>query len=125
MSTRTKAVATVVTDLDGCLIRHRVPEEWFEPLELLPGTLETLRAWWDAGYHIIILTGRAACTRTWLEQELQRLRVFYHQLVTDAGTGTRYLINDAKPYDASRPTAIAVTVTRNEGLTKLKGLGNL
>jgi len=111
---------TIFVDLDGCIIKGAAPRAWQLPFELLPGVHETFMRWWEAGSHIVIVTGRLECARAWTEGELARLGIFYHQLVMGVGSGTRYLVNDTKPYDPVRPTAVAVNLLRDDGLANIE-----
>jgi hypothetical protein len=115
---------TVILDLDGVLVKHGNPYTWFDPILLLDGVLPRLREWWDAGVRIIIMTGRPECQRSWVATELVRNRIFYHQLVMNAGSGVRFLVNDRKPYAANSDTAFAVNLDRDEGLAGFDLLGH-
>jgi phosphoserine phosphatase len=110
--------STIFVDLDGVLIQHCGPDTWFGDFIVLPGAHEALKRWWEAGCKIIIVTGRPSCLRQHVEDELRRHGLYYHQLIMDAGSGTRYVINDMKPYAPKVPTAVAVNVERNVGLNK-------
>lgn len=76
--------------------------------------------WWDAGHTIIIITGRPECLRSVTELALADQEIPYHQLVMNCGNGPRVMINDLKPYAPDVPTALAVNLKRNEGLTELE-----
>jgi hypothetical protein len=111
---------TIFVDLDGCIIKSCNPFTWYEPFVLLDGVLGALRDWWSAGIRIIIVTGRPGCVLCWTASELHRLRVPYHQLVMDVGSGTRYLVNDLKPYAPDEPTAVSINLVRDQGLAGIE-----
>ena len=111
---------TIITDLDGCLVKHAVPSEWYKPLEMLPGSKEKLNLWYFSGFTVIIMTARSEGNKRFLESELKRLKIQYDHLVTDAGCGHRYLINDTKPENPIRPTAHAINLERNKGISEIE-----
>lgn len=106
-----------ILDLDGTLINwlplNKIGKE---PQKLLTGAREFLDKIEKAGCHIVILTGRHPSFRSFTEQQLFNLNIFYHQLVMGVGGGSRFLFNDKKP--DGKFSAFAMNVERNGGLTK-------
>ena len=113
---------TIICDIDGTLVWHRAgcgPSHILtHPAELLDGTIEKLEEWDKKGYNIILLTGRKESLREKTEKDLQRLGIFYDRLIMGVGGGARVVINDLKPGESDdNPTAIAITLKRNVGIS--------
>jgi len=109
---------TIFCDLDGCLIYH--PNDYlgsFSPLRisLLHGTKDKLLSWHVQGFKIIITTGRPDSQKEELERLLAIEGVFFHKLITDCGSGPRYLINDREPGKLTNK-AFAINLDRNVGI---------
>lgn len=113
--------ATIVCDIDGCLLRHNgdIVYQYRDDPDVLPSVLNRIREWDQKGYRIILLTGRKESTRQETVEQLSRAGIVYDQLVMGVGGGPRYLINDLKPW-SDQPTATAFNLKRNEGLGKVK-----
>ena len=113
---------TIFCDLDGTLVKHSNPVEIQNldlELEVLPGVHDKLREWDDAGYHIVITTGRKKSAKESTIKQLQRAGILYDQLIMGFGGGDRILINDRKGGRAE-DTAFAINLTRNEGVKNVK-----
>ncbi len=109
---------TILSDIDGTLIKHFPPNEVGKPGHepvLLEGTLEKLKQWDSKGYIIILISGRKESLRKVTEEQLTKLGIFYDQLILGVGGGTRVLINDFKP-DSEVPTALAFCFKRDYGI---------
>ena len=110
---------TIFCDLDGTLVKHcGNPCLNTDPnyeLEVLPGTHDKLREWDSKGYRIIITTGRKESMREATKKQLQRVGIFYDQLVMGFGGANRYIINDRKP-NSDEDTTFAINITRNKGI---------
>lgn len=100
---------TIFLDIDGVLVKGGWDGELLDTAKLWE--------WWDAGYKIILTTGRPETMRAHTVKTLGV--VPYHQLIMDVGDGPRVVINDLKPY-SDRPMAIALNLKRNEGLCALQ-----
>jgi histidinol phosphatase-like enzyme len=112
---------TIFLDIDGTLLKHHGNQHDIfnnEP-EILPGVIDKLKEWDSQGYNIILVTGRRKSTRKLTEQQLDKLGIFYDELIMGIGGGQRVLINDLKP-NSDENTAISVCVNRNEGFKNLK-----
>ena len=116
---------TIICDIDGTLISHTTtPFDVFSEntkTTLLPGVKEKIDEWDSKCYKIILLTGRKESMRAQTVDQLKKFGIYYDQLVMGVGGGARVLINDLKPNleDPNNPTAIAVNIKRNEGLTSV------
>jgi hypothetical protein len=111
---------TIFIDIDGTILEttsnlHLQYKNNSIPLE---GTVDKFIEWDRKGYNIILTTGRRESMRRKTEEELERLGIFYDQLIMGLGGGKRILINDRKP-DSEEDTAIAINVTRNEGIKNI------
>lgn len=111
---------TILCDIDGTLLPHvgDMSNQHLANLEALPGVKEKLKEWDRKGYKIILITGRRESTRPETETQLSRAGIFYDQLIMSVTGGERILINDAKE-DSKEPTAAAITVKRNGGLSEV------
>ena len=83
--------------------------------ELLPGVLDTLNNWNADGHKIILTTGRKEFMRTFTEEQLFKLGIFYDQLVMGLTRGERIVINDGK-LNNGMITCSAIQVERNVGI---------
>lgn len=112
---------TVFIDIDGTVFEHQVETTtlYEKTPVVLPGVKDKFDEWDRLGYNIIITTGRRESFREVTEKQLQQAGLFYDQLVMGIGGGARVLINDMKPH-SEEPTAVAITVKRNEGLGGIK-----
>ncbi|MAH43826.1 hypothetical protein CL614_08980 [archaeon] len=109
---------TIFCDIDGTLVEHVQPGMACMPhnsMTILKGTIEKLIEWDIKGYNIILTTGRRESARVETERQLSEIGIFYDQLIMGIGGGHRILINDLKP-DSQEPTAIAISIKRNEGI---------
>ncbi|MBN09297.1 MAG: hypothetical protein CMC79_02855 [Flavobacteriaceae bacterium] len=114
MDTRPK---TIICDIDGTIVKHKLPTENCKPnirLELLEGTIEKFSEWDQKGYFIILITGRKESLRKHTEKQLSEAGIFYDKLIMGIGGGKRVLINDCKPN--GEDTALAFSLKRNKGI---------
>ena len=116
-----KKAKTIFCDIDGTLVFHHgdMNKQLTQKPSLLEGTNKTLVDWDRKGYNIILTTGRRESLRNITEKQLEELGIFYDQLIMGIGGGDRYVINDLKP-DSDRPTAYAINITRNKGLSDVE-----
>lgn len=110
---------TIFLDIDGCLVEHRGNltiqiRDTYNP-NLLPGVLDKLNAWNEAGHFIVLTTGRKECMREQTENMLLDLGIFWDKLVMGLPRGERVVINDRKP-GSTIDMARGISVARNEGL---------
>lgn len=110
---------TIFCDIDGVILHQ--PDKFISCIKgdhqcELQGAAEKLLDWHCAGHRVILVTGRPEHMRAITERNLQDVGVLYDQLVMNAGSGTRYLINDFDPKHETVDKAIAITLPRNRGL---------
>jgi len=112
---------TLFIDIDGTLLFH-----WGEPnaqtkypTTILSGVLKKFAEWNMKGYYIILVTGRRESERAATIKQLENVGIVYDMLITGIGHGDRVIINDLKP-DSEYPTAIAITVERNAGISDIE-----
>jgi len=114
-------VKTIFCDIDGTLIRHHgdaLKQLQSDPV-LLDGVLEKFIEWDRKGYNIILTTGRKESARPRTEKQLEKVGLFYDQLIMGIGGGPRYLINDLKP-NSEEATAQSINLKRNDGIKSVK-----
>jgi FMN phosphatase YigB (HAD superfamily) len=115
---------TIICDIDGTLIVHDGgPRNQFtKDAIILNGVIDKFEEWDLKGYRIILLTGRKESMRKRTEEQLHSCGIFYDKLIMGVGGGQRVLINDLKPNpeDPNNPTAIAINVNRNEGISSIE-----
>lgn len=111
---------TYIIDIDGCIIETvgKLSGQLLNEPKLLPGVLELFDYLSGVGSRIVLLTGRPESSRKETEDQLKRFGIWWDELVMISSNGRRILINDTKP-NSDAPTAIGLTVTRNEGLSKI------
>lgn len=112
---------TIFCDIDGTLLKHEYPVNSCKPNffpEVLNGVLEKLTEWERKGYVIILITARKECQREVTKKQLSECGIFYDQLIMNAGSGKRYLINDCK--QNGEQTSFSINIKRNEGLKNIK-----
>lgn len=108
---------TILIDLDGTLIKQN--ESYSvnaKELELLPGSLETLRSWKNQGHQIVITTGRPKEYEEAIIHALLELGVTYDTIISGLPSGPRIIINDKKPYNSFIEMASAIQLPRNKGV---------
>ena len=111
---------TILIDLDGTIIKQNEnysvnPKE----LELLPGSLETLRTWKNQGHQIVITTGRPKEYEQAIIHALSELGITYDTIITGLPSGPRLVINDKKPYNSFIEMASAIQLPRNKGISEI------
>jgi len=118
-----KRPKTLFIDIDGTLFFHTgIRTDVAKPNsipKLLDGVLDKFNEWDKLGYTIILVTGRREGDREITVKQLQHHGIPYDQLIMGITGGERILINDTKPDARSVATATAITVVRNEGISKI------
>jgi len=111
-----KKASTIFCDLDGTVIKHENIPDYTKDIEFLEGAREKIDEWRkDNNCFIVLTTSRDEQFRPELEYMLRKAGVRYEHLVMGLPSGTRYLINDKKPY-SEKPMAMAHEVKRDEGI---------
>lgn len=115
---------TIFCDIDGCILyQHKEYLDFYRTIPvLLTGVREKLLDWHTKGYRIILTTGRPHSERESLEKMLSERGVLYSQLITDCGSGPRYLINDRGETFADK--AFAININRNDGIGSIELISN-
>jgi len=112
---------TIFLDIDGCILHHYgqgLSGQINHLAQLLPGVLEKLKMWDEAGYTIVLTTGRKESARRKTEKTLCEMGLFWSVLLMGLPRGERVVINDSKT-DGTQ-TARGITVKRNEGLENVE-----
>ena len=111
---------TIFLDIDGCIVFHNgsLSKQIKKP-KILKGVVEKFDAWDRKSYKIILTTGRRESMRQLTEDQLNKLGLFWDQLIMGIGGGPRILINDMKP-SSTEPTAMAINIERNKGLSNIE-----
>lgn len=117
---------TIFLDIDGCILYHlgNLSKQYLDEPSIIPATLQKLNEWEAQGHRIILTTGRKESMRRKTEADLEKLGIFYDQLVMGLPRGERVIINDRKP-DSDMSTARAIMITRNGGIGNIKLNENL
>lgn len=110
---------TYFLDIDGCLLHHKggFSTMMDEEPEVLPGVLDKLNEWKEAGDMVIITSARPEMTRAITMAQLHHVGIFYkvhyRDLLMEIHAGKRIVVNDAKP--DMPETAGHVILERNSG----------
>jgi hypothetical protein len=73
---------TRIIDIDGTVIEKKAPDDYFRiPTVALPGAIEKVKKWHDAGDYIIFWTARPTDKRSQTMDMLDRLGFHYHELI--------------------------------------------
>jgi gamma-glutamyl-gamma-aminobutyrate hydrolase PuuD len=118
---KVEGLKTLFIDIDGTLLYHHgVPnKQTLLDAIVLPGVHDKLAEWEGKGYRIILTTGRKESERALTESQLANKGIQYDKLIMGISRGDRVIINDMKP-NSDSPTAVAINVTRNEGLLNVE-----
>lgn len=108
---------TIFCDIDGTLLYHygNLSKQIINEHKILPNTLEAINYWDKLGYCIILTSGRKESLRKITEEQLNKLGIYYDQLILGISGGVRILINDKKE-NGIENTAYAINLVRNRGL---------
>lgn len=111
---------TIFLDIDGVLVPHTnvLTKQLDDDIKIIEGTLEKLIEWDRKGYNIILTTGRRESMRPKTESQLEKLNIFYDQLVMGLGGGERIVINDRKE-NSTVDTCRAINLDRNQGIKNI------
>jgi len=105
---------TYFFDIDGVLYENG--NQYWAPrwgeTAVFPEVREKIKALYEAGNYIFLVTTRPEEFRALTEAQLQRDEVHYHQLAMGVHHGQRVLINDFGPTNPY-PSAVAVNTLRN------------
>ena len=107
---------TIFSDIDGTLIE----QARFEDLDpnvanVLPGVVEKMNEWYEAGHHIVLTTARPWHLELITKQQMETAGIRYHQLLMGIGREERILINNNSKGEPENARAMAVAVGRDAG----------
>lgn len=113
---------TFFIDIDGVIIEQgtrwddgKMPSE-HNYIAILD-SCEVVNRWKADGHRIVLTTARAEPLRDRTEWQLEEIGVHYDLLIMGLPNGQRILINDLKPNEREIPTAIAINLDRDVGLS--------
>ena len=107
---------TLFVDIDGTLVKYRKFSELATSiLTPIQDVIDFVNDHYDNGSIVIITTARPSSYREYTIEELGKIGVKYHQLVTDCGRGTRVILNDRDPENPI-DRAVGINLVRNGGL---------
>ena len=111
---------SICCDIDGCIFKHSWPEMAVDPKDdVLPGVVRRFAEWYTNGDKIILMTARPWAYKGKTEWQLREAGILYHELIMGLPTGMRILINDRKPQQGEKDTALAVNLVRDEGFESI------
>jgi len=118
---KVEGLKTLFIDIDGTLLFHHgvANQQTKFPTIVLPGVVDKFAEWDIKGYRIILVTGRKESERKSTEKQLDDVGIQYDTLLMGISRGDRVIINDTKPGSLD-PTAVAICVERNKGLTNIE-----
>lgn len=113
----TSEFKTLFVDIDGCLVINS--SEYFQPVwgeaEGLTNNIKILNDLYNSNKGMIILTtARSEEYREATIQQLERLGIFYHQIIFGLLHAPRVLINDYSTNSNKYPTSISINLKRNQ-----------
>ena len=112
---------TIFSDIDGTLI-EQVRFEDLNPnvVNVLPGVVEKMNEWYEAGHHIVLTTARPWDLELVTKQQMETAGIRYHQIVMGIGREERILINNNSKGEPDNHRAMAVPVARDGGFANLE-----
>jgi uncharacterized HAD superfamily protein len=112
---------TIFSDIDGTLI-EQVRFEDLDPnvVNVLPGVVEKMNEWYEAGHHIVLTTARPWNLELITKQQMETAGIRYHQIVMGIGREERILINNNSKGEPNNHRAMAVPVARDGGFENLE-----
>jgi len=118
---REQGFKTIFSDIDGTLI-EQVRFEDLDPnvVNVLPGVVEKMNEWYEAGHHIVLTTARPWNLELITKQQMERAGIRYHQIVMGIGREERILINNNSSKEPERNRAFGVPVLRDGGFENLE-----
>jgi len=118
---REQGFKTIFSDIDGTLI-EQVRFEDLDPnvVNVLPGVVEKMNEWYEAGHHIVLTTARPWNLELITKQQMETAGIRYHQIVMGIGREERILINNNSSKEPERNRAFGVPVLRDSGFDNLE-----
>lgn len=107
---------TIFSDIDGTLIEQvRFEDLDANVVNVLPGVVEKMNEWYEAGHYIVLTTARPDYLRLITTLQMQKAGIRFHQLVMGIGREERILINNNSKGEPENARAMAVAVGRDAG----------
>ena len=107
---------TIFSDIDGTLIEQvRFEDLDANVVNVLPGVLEKMNEWYEAGHYIVLTTARPDYLRLITTLQMEKAGIRFHQLVMGIGREERILINNNSKGEPENARAMAVAVGRDAG----------
>jgi hypothetical protein len=121
--------ACVFVDYDGTCVKHKgnLQSIILEEDKILPGVLDKFQEWRNQDVYVVITTARPESLRSTTIESINRLGLWFDQIIFGLPTSARYVINDTKPAKGENPplrTAYGVPIERNTGLSGLDLIGD-
>jgi len=120
-------IDTLFLDIDGCIFKEIPTKEYFTAVlsgekmpDILPNVQAFLSDWVHAGHKLILTTGRAENFRNITISQLNFYGISYDQLIMNAGTGTRIIVNNNSSKD-NTARAVGISIPTNGDFTKTLG----
>ena len=112
---------TIFSDIDGTLIEQvRFEDLDANIVNVLPGVVEKMNEWYEAGHHIVLTTARPWDLELVTKQQMETAGIRYHQIVMGIGREERILINNNSKGEPDNHRAMAVPVARDGGFANLE-----
>ena len=110
----------IICDIDGVLFRHNSNSTTiYSENVLIKNCCNKLLEWKKQNKKIILMTARSKNTKIELEKLLMDNNIYFDELIMGVNPGTRYIINDIKPSHIFTKQAIALNVSRDDGIDNL------
>jgi uncharacterized HAD superfamily protein len=118
---REQGFKTIFSDIDGTLIEQvRFEDLDANIVNVLPGVVEKMNEWYEAGHHIVLTTARPWHLELITKQQMETAGIRYHQIVMGIGREERILINNNSKGEPDNHRAMAVPVVRDGGFENLE-----
>jgi len=118
---REQGFKTIFSDIDGTLIEQvRFEDLDANIVNVLPGVVDKMNEWYDAGHHIVLTTARPWNLELITKQQMETAGIRYHQIVMGIGREERILINNNSSKEPERDRAFGVPVLRDGGFENLE-----
>jgi uncharacterized HAD superfamily protein len=118
---REQGFKTIFSDIDGTLIEQvRFEDLDANIVNVLPGVVEKMNEWYEAGHHIVLTTARPWNLELITKQQMETAGIRYHQIVMGIGREERILINNNSKGEPDNHRAMAVPVARDGGFENLE-----
>ena len=83
--------------------------------EPIQDVIDSLNQEYDKGSHIVVTSARPIEYLEFTKKELKKIGLKYHQVILGIGRGTRFVINDIDPDNATVKRAVGINLIRDKG----------